>query len=184
MKKRIPMCPWLVKNAAEPHRTAVHSGQPRRKPLSPSSKQPWQTYNNGRGSTMWARKNKHNLAASRHADEPADSKSTSAHMLPQMQRKDDHVKTILPTYSKETAMTRAYHFSLQIDEQANRKLHEHTQDASLGYRYRRTDPERPILGSIGFRGMEWRSYYVPNWYTRLIVFMRVAKYFLLSCTKQ
>jgi hypothetical protein len=50
-------------------------------------------------------------------------------MLPQMQRKDDHVKTILPTYSKETAMTRAYHFSLQIDEQTNGKPHEHTQDA-------------------------------------------------------
>jgi hypothetical protein len=50
-------------------------------------------------------------------------------MLPQMQRKDDHVKTILLTYSKETAMTRTYNFSLQIDEQTNRKPHEHTQDA-------------------------------------------------------
>jgi hypothetical protein len=58
-------------------------------------------------------------------------------MLPQMQRKDDHVKKGIATYSKEPAMTHAHHASLQIDEQTNLKPHEHTQDASLGY----TDPK-------------------------------------------
>jgi hypothetical protein len=140
MEKCIPMCPWPVKNAVEPRRTAAHSGQPRRKPPNPSSKQARQTYNNGRGSTMWARKNKHNPAASRGVDAPADPKSTSAHMPPQMRRKDDQIKNGIATYSKEAALTRAHRASLQIDD--------HTQDASLRYRHRHTDPQN--FSSLGF----------------------------------
>jgi hypothetical protein len=98
---------------------------------------------------------------------PADPKSTSAHMPPQMRRKDDQVKNGIATCSKEPAMTRAHHASLQIDEQTNRKPHEHTREASLRYRHRRTDPHNfSPRGRIGATysmeywvqrdGMEWQ----------------------------
>jgi hypothetical protein len=68
-------------------------------------------------------------------------------------------------------MTRAPHASLQkIDKQTNRKAQEHTQDASLRYRHRHTDPQN--FSSLGFirapnsteyrvqRGMEWNGTHI------------------------